>query len=102
MLDPAISSDFGKHMKSSFPKRVKRQSMKKRGCNANASTEIMFWKRVLHKYVPIYTWGKLFTKSTILELSIGIVSSFSGIALSEFWKRTLHIYTYIHISKALV
>ena len=54
--------------------------------------KIMFGKRALHKYVYVYTytdmWKTLY-QNTIFELGIGIAISFSGMALTAFWKRAL-------------
>ena len=71
------------------------------------SLEIIFWKRVLHKYEHIYIyiyiyiyythmWKTLY-QSTIFEIGIGIASSFSGMTLKAFWKRAPHIHIHTHI-----
>ena len=59
------------------------------------SLEIMFWKRALHKYVPIYSYihmWKALDQNTILERGISIASSFSGMTPKAFKnERALHI-----------
>ena len=47
------------------------------------SSEIVFWKRALHKQVHIYICEKLFIESP---------SSFSGMVVSAFTKRVLPIH----------
>ena len=78
------------NMKSSFSKRVKRQS--KNWCN-NANAK--FRDHVLEICLYIHISEKLFTKSQSFELRINIANSFSGMALNAFWKRTLHMQTFI-------
>ena len=53
----------------------------------------------LFKYIypHIYICEKLFSKTTIIELGIGIASSFSGMPLNAFWKRALLIHIAVHI-----
>ena len=84
-------------MKSSFPRRVKHQS-KNRRCDLNRRPCIgkeLFIN--MYIYSHIHMCEKVFTKSTIFELDIGIASSFSGMAVNAFWKRTLQIYMCIYI-----
>ena len=65
------------------------------------SSEIMFWKRTLHNHVHIDTyihmWKALY-QNTILELGIGIASSFSEMVLNVFWKRALHLFVVYDIA----
>ena len=81
------------HTNNSFPQHVKRES--KNVAMPMPSSEIMFRKRALHKYVHIYPlihlWKGLY-QNTIFELSIGIASSFSGMVLNVFWKIALHMF----------
>ena len=88
-------------MKSSFPKRVKSQSKKKSMLQIDVtmpmpSSEIMFWRRALHKYVymHMYMYEKLFCQiqsTKFAKLYIGIASSLSGMAFKAFKKRALHM-----------
>ena len=78
------------YMKSSFPKRFKRQS-KNRCCMPMPKSEIMFWKKKSSWIVYVHTW-KALCQNAIYEPCIGIATSFSGMALSAFWKRALHVY----------
>ena len=45
----------------------------------------------MYMYMHIYICGKALYQNTIIELGIGIASSFSGMALSAFWKRALRM-----------
>ena len=59
------------------------------------SSEIMFSKRALHKYVHIYAYihmRKALFENIIYELGSGIASPFFYMALVAFWKRGLHIH----------
>ena len=72
------------HMKSSFPKRVKRH-FRKCACNANAKfKECVLVKGFSHIYVLIYK--RALFQNMISELDIGIETSIFGLALNAFWK----------------
>ena len=62
---------------------------------AMSSSEIMFWKRALHKYVQLYTYTHIYThiwkalfQNIINELGIGIANPFFAMALIAFSKRS--------------
>ena len=60
-----------------------------------SSSEIIFRKKALHKYIHIYAhieMQKSLFPNTIYELGIDIVSPFLGMALIAVWKRALHIF----------
>ena len=59
------------------------------------SSEIIFWKRILHKYVDIYAYTHMWKacyQNTTIGRGICIASSFSGMALNAVWKRALYMY----------
>ena len=58
------------------------------------SSEIMFWKRALHKCVHIHTFipiHKALFQNTINELCIGIASLYFGMALIAFLEKSSSI-----------
>ena len=64
-------------MKSSFPKRDKRQS-KNRICNANSKFgDCIFEKNYVHTYLYINITRKDLFQSTIYKLGIGIANQFA-------------------------
>ena len=79
-------------MKSSFRKRVKCANPKIDVLIAMASLEIVSGKTSseICIYKHIHMWNALY-QNTIFELSIGIASAFTGMALSAFWKRALNM-----------
>ena len=85
-------------MKSSFPKRVKRQS-KNRCCDANTEfgdhvlEKELFINVYIYTHIGLHIYEKLFTKCTIFALGIGIASSFN-----TFWKRVLQMHMLIAYS----
>ena len=60
-------------------------------------SENMFWKRVLHKYVQIYTHiytcEKLFTKTQSLNSVLALQANFLEWRLTRFGKKALHRWT---------
>ena len=58
------------------------------------SLEITFWKSTLlnmYTYAYMKIMWKTLYQNKIFQLSIGLVSLFSGMALNVFWKRALRI-----------
>ena len=60
------------------------------------SLEIVFWKRTVRKYLDIYAYTHICEKLSTKVQSLNLASSFSGMALNAFLKRTLYIYIYIY------
>ena len=80
------------HTKSFFPNSKIKIAM------PLPSSEIVFWKRTLpkyvHKYAYIDMWKALFQN---INYELDTLSPYFGMALNAFWKRALPIYIYIYI-----
>ena len=80
------------YMKSSFPKRVKRQS-KNLCCNTNVNFgDHIFEKSYSLICTYIYACEKLFTKIQYLNLASSLQAHFLKWRLTHFGRRALHIY----------
>ena len=69
------------HMKSSFPKHVKRRSRK---WVCNASSKVVFWSRV--SFTCVHDYEKLFSKTWSPNLAFGLQHRFLDWRLTYFGK----------------